>query len=884
MSVAVPVAGATAALLRDGGQVLLRPYQPADRPAIRAMFDRLSPASRALRFHGPVPSLSDDLLNRVVSGHALLAEVRDQVVGLGNHIPLRDPTRAEVAFTVEDAQQGRGIGTLLFERLADDARQEGVNRFTALVLATNQQMIEVLAGLGFRMSRHLEYGELEYEIVLDTGPEVTSRSDQRRHRSAALSLQPLFEPRSVAVVGASRRAGSVGHELFRNILAGGFDGPVYPVNLQAHSVAGVRAYPKVSDIPDQVDLAVVVVPSDAVVDVARDSLEAGAQALVVVSVGFAEIGEQGRQQQDELLRLCRSHEARLVGPNCLGVLARRPDGWLNATFAPSLPPAGNVAIASQSGALGIAILGQARSLGIGVSAFVSMGNKADLSSNDLLERWEDDPNTGAIVLYLESFGNPRRFARVARRVGARKPIITVKGGRGQAGKKAAASHTAAMAGSNQAVDALFRQSGVIRCDALEEAFEVASLVSKQPLPAGSRVGIVTNAGGLGILAADACESRGLALPPVAAGTRTLIERLLPAETHVANPLDLVATCTPQIYGQALRALLADPGIDSVIAMFIATATNDGREIEQAIAAAARTGPAKPILACFPDEQLGAEARAAGVPIYRFPEAASRALGHAAERSVWLHRPAGQLPAFDGIDRVGARTVVQAALARENAPWLSPTEAAGLLTAYDIQTPRSELVRSGEEAAAAYRRLGRPVVMKLVTRGVLHKTDIGGVRLNVASPTVAATVFGQLKAIAHEHGLADVFEGVLVQEMAGTGVECFIGVVNDELFGPLIAFGLGGVTAELMGDVGFRLHPLTDVDTDELIASVRASKLLAGYRGQPAADVPALREMLLRLSVLVEDVPEIADMDLNPVIVAAGRAGVMAVDARVRLHG
>ncbi|MDE3075038.1 MAG: GNAT family N-acetyltransferase [Chloroflexota bacterium] len=868
-------------LLRDGGQVELRPFEPNDRTGVEQLLEGLSEDSRILRFHSFV-HVSPSLVDAAVSGHAILAIDGRAIVALASYYRRHDPKRAEIALTVADAHQGRGIGTALFERLAADARAEGIGGFLALVLGGNRGMIDLLNGLGFHMARQGQHGTLEFDVHLQPDAQSVAQADARRHVAAGASLEPLFRPRSVAVVGASRQPGAVGNLIFENLLAGNFAGPVYPVNPAARFVASVRAYATATAIQDQVDLAVIAVPAERVIQAAEDSLAAGARALVVVSAGFAETGPEGRRQQEELLRLCRSHGARLVGPNCLGVLANAPSVRMNATFAPVLPAPGNLAIASQSGALGIAILNQARELGIGISDFVSMGNKADLSSNDLLERWEDDPDTEVILLYLESFGNPRRFARVARRVGARKPIVAIKGGRGESGRRATASHTAALAGSNVAVDALFCQAGVIHCDTLQESFDLVTLLANQPLPAGRRVGIITNAGGLGILCADACEANGLEVPVPGDATLAELRTLLPAHASFANPLDVVASCPPETYGQAMRLLLADPTIDAVIALFIPLAASAEQDLATTLGAACDPPPNKPLLACFAGRR-GTIPAAHGtlIPLYSYPEEAARALGLAAQRGTWLRKPAGHLPAPDGVDRPRARATAEAAVEREGTVWLTMEETGRLLSAYGISTPPSVAVHSAAEAAKACRSLGTNVAVKLSSTRVLHKSDVDGVRLGVSSPDGASQAYRSIEAALRSHGLAEAMEGALVQAMVTGGVECLVGVVSDPIFGPLIAFGLGGVTTEVLGDVAFRLHPLTDVDAAELVRSIKGFRLLDGYRGRPKADVAALQSLLLRVSQLVEDVPEIVELDLNPVL--ALEEGAVAVDARIRLH-
>jgi acetyl coenzyme A synthetase (ADP forming)-like protein len=872
------------ALLRDGGQALIRPYEQTDQAAVTALFNRLSVESRALRFHTGGLRIDSAVVDHATTGHALVAERGGGVVGLASYIPLRDPSRAEMAIAVDDAEHGRGIGTALFERLSADARREGIQHFVAEVMASNSNMLDLLQNLGFRTSRTYDHGEIEVAVDLQPGPEYLAQADARRHVAAVASLEPLMGARTVAVVGASRRPGSIGNAIFHNLLSSGFNGVVYPVNPSAPSVDAVKAYPAVSAIPEPVDLAIIVVPAVGVLDAARDCLAAGVRALVVISAGFAEVGEEGRQRQKDLLALCREHGVRLVGPNCMGVLVNGRQGTMNATFAPALPPAGPIALSSQSGALGIAILEHARQLDLGISSFVSIGNKADLSSNDLLEYWEDDPTTKVILLYLESFGEPGRFARIARRVGAYKPIVAVKGGRGGAGKRAAASHTAALAGSDVAVDALFRQSGVTRCETLQELFEVATLFAHQPLPAGNRVGVLTNAGGLGIICADACEADGLQLPVLSEGTQAALRKLLPAEASVANPVDMLASGSAESYGAALRLLLADPMVDAVIVLFIPPLVTNAVDVARALVAACDPAPTKPVLGCF----VGAEGipevlrGVVTIPSFTFPESAARALGHAAVRATWLRRPAGSIATFASIDKEGARAIVDTALAREERPWLQPEEVSALLRAYGIPQPDGRLVHSPEAAAEACKEIGAPVAVKLVSRTILHKSDVGGVHLDVGSPEQAADAYRAIAASLEAHGFDGAMDGALVQPMLTGGVECLVGVVSDPIFGPLIAFGSGGTAAEAIGDVAFRVHPLTDVDADELIGSVKVAKLLAGYRGAPAADVPAVREVLLRIAQMVEDIPEVAELDINPVVVRAAGKGAVALDARLRL--
>ncbi|GIW05993.1 MAG: GNAT family N-acetyltransferase [Dehalococcoidia bacterium] len=869
-------------LLRDGGQLRVRRYRPEDREQIRDLLLRLSPESRTLRFHVGGAKVNERVIDAATTGHALVGEIAGRIVALASYVPLRRPGYAEMSIVVDDREHGRGIGTALFELLARDARREGIRSFLALVLASNISMLGMLQSLGFRIARRYDGGEVEVEVDLKPDAAYLERADERMHVAATASLTPLFRPRAVALVGASRQPGSIGGALFRNALAGGFSGPVFPVNPAATAVASVRAYPSVGALPDPVDLAVIAVPASAVLTVAKECLDVGVRALVVISAGFAEVGEEGRARQQELVDMCRRRGARLVGPNCLGVLVSSAGGVLNLTFAPTQPPRGPVAVASQSGALGIAILEEASRLGIGLSHFVSMGNKADVSSNDLIEWWEDDPATGLIVLYLESFGNPRRFARIARRVGRRKPIAVIKAGRSETGRRAAASHTAALAGSDIAADALFRQAGVIRCDTLDDLLGVTSLLANQPLPGGNRVGIVTNAGGLGILCADACEAAGLEVPPLSPETQAALRARLPAEAAVGNPVDIVASTGATGYADALRLVLDDPLIDAAIVLFVPPLVTRARDVERAVASVVTASNTKPVLASYVGIRGRADPEPEGpiVPRFAFPEAAARALGKVVGYANWLRRPAGAIPEFHDLDVATARRTIEQALAEHGTGWLDPIETATILTSFGIAIPAWAVAHTAEETAAAFRQFNRPVAVKLLSRSIIHKTDVGGVRLGIQSAEDAAAAFEAIRAELVARGQEHAMEGVVVQPMETGGVECLVGVVSDPVFGPLIGFGLGGVTAELMGDVQFQLHPLTDVDADELIARSKAAKLLAGYRGAPPADTAALTDLLLRVSRLVEELPEVVELDLNPVLVR--ERGLVALDSRLRV--
>ncbi len=862
----------TDVILRDGSTLRLRAPLAADAEGLLDFFGRLSERSLYLRFHG-FPALGEKLVAPFLDPDwdergALIGCLEDRVVAFANWARLRDRRAAEVAFTVDDGFQRRGIGTRLLERLAALAAEAGIEQFVAEVLPENRNMLDVFRDVGFNAVRELEGGEVEVRFPIAPTNHYRDLVAARDHVAVRASLQPFFEPSSVAVIGASARRGSIGGELFRNILAADFAGSTYPVNRGGDAVAGVHGYSSVDAIPDDVELAVICLPGGHVLAAAQEALEAGVRALVVISAGFAETGGEGAERQERLLALVRAHGARLVGPNCLGIASSSVR--LNATFAPRAFPRGKIGFSSQSGALGLALLERAEASGLGLTSFVSIGNKADVSSNDLLEWWEDDEATEIVMLYLESFGNPRGFARIARRLARVKPILAMKGGTTRAGIKAASSHTAALAGSEAAVDALFRQAGVIRTRTLEELVDVATLLSAQPVPHGRRVALLTNAGGLGILAADACEAVGLELPTPSEETRAALAKVMPAEGSTANPIDMLGSANAKSFAEVLPLVLADPGIDAVITLFVPTVGVNEDEVGTAISRAAAGAGEKPVLCAF----LSARGAPAGlrsvapVPSFAYPEAAARALGRAADRGDWLRRPAGTLPALE-VDREAAEAVVAEALADDgdDEGWLESQQARRLLEAYGLPIVPERTVDSVDEAVAAARDLGFPVVVKSATAGA-HKTESGGVALNLGDEE-------DVRAAAARIGAP-----LLVQPMVQGGAELLAGAIQDPVFGPLVAFGPGGVLAELIGQAQFRLAPLTDLDAEELVHAGKAGRLVTGFRGAPPADDGALIDLMLRLSRLAEELPEVAELDLNPVLALHDRC--VAVDARVRV--
>ena len=864
-------------ILRDGATLRLRSPRREDADDLLEFFRELSQRSLYLRFHG-FPRLRPEIVEQLLEPNwtqrgALVGtfaeDGHERIIAIANYERLRDPKVAEAAFAVADEFQRRGIGTRLLEQLAERAGQHGIERIVAEVLADNRDMLRVFEAIGFELRRELASGEIEIEFPVAPTTRYEERVDVRDHVAVTASLRPFFEPASVAVVGASRRRGSIGGELFRNVLEADFTGAAYPVNREGAAVAGVKGYRSLAELPESPDLVVISLPAASVLEAAEEALACGTRALIVISAGFAEVGREGAERQDQLLALVRAHGARLIGPNCLGISVAGPS--LNATFAGRAAPPGNIGFSSQSGALGLALLEAAVARGLGLSAFVSIGNKADVSSNDLLEWWEDDEATDAILLYVESFGNPRRFGRLARRVARRKPILALKAGTSASGARAASSHTAALAGSEAAVDALFDQAGVIRATSLEELIDTAALLSSQPRLTGRSVGILTNAGGLGILCADACEAAGLDLPSLSDEAIDALRAFLPAEASVANPVDMLGGATAETYARALPILLADSRLSAVVVLFVPAVSSTADEVAKAVAEAARTTEAdKPLLAVVMSSEGVPEAlrESRDVAAFAYPESAARALGRTAERADWLRRPYGEVQTLDGVDRDRAQAVVDRALALGEDSWLAPSPTRELLLAYGVPLVPERLAETPEDAVAAAAELGFPAVVKTAAPGA-HKTETGGIALDLADEA------------AVREAVERIGPPVVVQPLVPGGAELLAGVVQDPVFGPLVAFGPGGVFAELIGEAAFRIAPLTDLDAEELVTEGKAGRLVAGFRGAPPASAPALSELVQRLARLGEDLPAVAELDLNPVIALPDRC--VAVDARVRIR-
>jgi acetyl coenzyme A synthetase (ADP forming)-like protein len=885
-------------ILRDGSTTSIRIAKPVDHKAMELFFTALSQESRLRRFFSlAVPndklisSFCDDSdprrqLTLIVTQ---LAATTPVIIAVGSYVA-RDETTAEIGLTVADAWQGKGIGTLMLERLALIAALNGIRHFWAMTMFDNNPMLNVFRGSGFECRRKTEQGVVEIDLSVTPSEASVARAEMRDRVATTASLRPFFHPNAVAVIGASRKPSSIGARLLNSVIDAGFHGAVYPINPNATTIGTLRAYRSLGDLPEAPDLAVVAVPRNFILNVIDDCAARGVRAVIVITAGFAEIGAEGRDRQHLLVEKVRGHGMRMVGPNCLGLLNTDPAVRLNASFAPEFPPAGRIAFSSQSGALGLAIISLTRQRGLGLSKFVSVGNKADVSGNDLLQYWEEDTLTDVILLYLESFGNPRRFARIAKRVSRQKPIVAVKAGRTGAGKRAASSHTAALAASDVAVDALFHQTGVIRAETLDEMFDLAAALSSQPLPAGRRVAVLTNAGGLGILCADTCEANGLAVGELSAATKNRLKEFLPATASVANPVDMIASASADDFRKAVEILLTDGQVDALIVLMINVGLADIAAIARGISTGVKSargagGKGKPVLTCIMDgDKPSAPNQSSGeqLPNYSFPETAARVLAKLANYSDWRNEPEGMIPEFDDIQPQLARTVCQDTIKERGASWLSAEEARNVLSAVALPLPRGGVCRTSDGAAELARTIGFPVALKLASRQIVHKTEVGGVQLNLHDEASVRQAFATIHDRLAKENRLEAFDGVLIQPMISGGVELMVGVTQDPSFGPLIAFGLGGIHVEILNDVCFRVTPITDRDASEMVHGIKGYRLLEGYRGHSPADIAAIEDLLLRIARLVEEVPQIAELDLNPVIALPPGRGCQIVDARIRV--
>ncbi|PVZ14297.1 bifunctional GNAT family N-acetyltransferase/acetate--CoA ligase family protein [Actinomycetospora cinnamomea] len=833
----------------DGATAHLRPISADDAQDVVAFHARLSDRTRYFRYFSPYPHIPErDLKNFVEVDHhdrvALVLWLGREIIAIGRYVRLAQTTAAEVAFVVRDDHQGRGLGSILLEHLAAAATECGLTRFVAEVLTENQQMVRVFRDAGFEVSRALEGSTLHLEFDIASTTRSREVRFAREQRAEARSVANVLSPRSVAVVGASPDSSKIGNVVLANLLAGGFTGPVYPVHPQARSVRGVRAYATVLDIPDDVDLAVLAVPPTEVPGVFDACLEKGVRALVVITSGFGETGPLGLAAQRELVATARANGMRVVGPSALGVVNRSAKVSFNASLAPTLPPPGRVGFFSQSGALGIQILATAAERRLGLSSFVSAGNRADLSGNDLLQYWDTDPDTDVVMLYLESFGNPRKFARLARRLARQKPVVAVKTGRHVAAAPGLAAGAQPI--DEAAVGAVFDQSGVIRVGSVDELFDVGQLLAHQPLPPGPRVGIVGNSTALGILAADVVLAQGLFL--------------------ARDPVDLGTSAGAEELRAAVADLLADDQCDALVVVFVPAITTDPTDHARALADAVH-GAEKPVVSTFLASEGVPEAltvsdgdggpQRGSIPSYPSPERAVLALARAVRYTQWRSRPVGEFVVPEGVDVEAARALV-AEIAPAPRTVLSDEQADALLRCAGVVVAPFRRVSTSGEAIAVARELGGAVVLKTADRRWRHRTDLRGVHVGLTESSAIASAYDQLVELSGS-------DEVYVQVQAPPGIPCVVEVRDDPSFGSLVAFGLAGVAGELLGDRAYRATPLSTMDAATLVRAPRAAPLLDGYRGARRADLPALEDLVLRIGVLADAVPEIRSLVIDPVL-------------------
>nr|WP_235916196.1 bifunctional GNAT family N-acetyltransferase/acetate--CoA ligase family protein [Spelaeibacter cavernicola] len=865
-------------LASDGGVVTLRPIMPSDAERVVAFHGGLSERTRYLRYFGPYPTMSPrdvehttnvDHRNRV----ALVAVLGDQIIAIGLYERLSDaggnavepddaaPGRsAEVAFVVADDHQGRGLGSILLEHLAGAAAENGIEVFVAEVLTQNRGMLTVFKEAGYQIRRTMDGSVLHLEFAIDPTEALTSVRNSRERASEARSVRNLLSPRSIAVIGASGESGKVGNAVLVNLLRGEFTGPVFPVNSSHRSVRGVRAYATVREIPDDVDLAVIAVPAGSIDSVLDDCLAKGVKGLVVLSAGFGETGSAGFAAERKLVHEARGHGMRVVGPNALGIANNDPAVALNATLAPILPERGRIGFFCQSGPLGAAILAEAATRGLGLSTFVSAGNRADLSGNDLLQYWDSDSDTDVVLLYLESVGNPRKFSRLARRVARTKPIVAVRSGRN--GTPQAAVGEAASDIDNSIVRDLFRQAGVIQVDSISQLFDCAALLAYQPLPAGPRLGIVGNSSALAWLAVDAAQSEGL---------------------DVAEPVNLGPSATPEDFAKALRKALKSPDIDSVIVVVAPPVAVPMTPFADALLSVVRVD-GKPIVTTFlanegiPDDLaiVGPDGKPGrgSIPSYPDPERAAHALGRVWRYADWRSRPASQVSRPDGMDVDCARSYVSKWLA--DAPegrWLNDIEVVQILSCYGIDIVDFREVTTADEAVDAAGSIGYPVAAKATGEIWRNRADLSGVRLDLAGPDAVAVAYHDLAAVSGQPLLH-------IQRMATKGIGCVVRVQDDPSFGSVISFGLSGTILDLLGDRAYRALPLTEDEATELIDAPRAAPLLSGYQSAQPVNKDALTELVQRISALCDDLPEVRELFCEPVLASGATAEVLYSRLRI----
>ena len=865
-------------VLADGGTAHIRPIRPDDGPRIVDFHGRQSPESIYFRYFTPRPELPEPEVERLThvdyaDRMAFVALLDDVLVGVARYDRLPTRSEAEVAFFVDDRHQGRGIATVLLEYLAEAARRTGITAFTATVLPSNGRMVAVFRNAGFTAASHFGDGVIEVRLDLQPTPEAEAAILARAQRAEAEAVRRLLAPRSVVVIGAGREPSGVGHAVLRNVLDHHFAGPVYAVNPAADQVAGVGAVPAVGDIDGPVDLAVVVVPASRVPAVVEECGRMGVPAVIVISAGFAEVGPEGAALSADALRAARRYGTRLLGPNCLGVINTDPNVRLHATFATPNPRPGPVALLSESGTIGGAILDRIGDAGLGASSFAAIGNRADVSANDMLQYWADDSRTELVLLYLESFGNARKFSRIARELGRTKPIVAVKS-RGAA----RAYPTDGAEAHPAAVEALFEQTGVVRVDTLSQLLDVARVLACQPLPDGDRVALVGNGGGSLALAADACVDAGLVLAELGTAVRQQLGVGRPgsrAATRVrASTVDLGFEAGPDDLERALKALLGDEGVDSVLVVCAPAPRQSTADLVRAVASARAACPRKTLLACVFGPHATSISPGSGpdVPVFDFPDAAAYALGRVTQYARWRRAPEGEIVVPPGADPAAGRARVAAALAEGGAEaggrWLPTDVAVDVLTAAGLPIVPSRVAQDREQALAAADDFGYPVAVKSTARRRSAKTEAGGIALDVHDQAELRSTLDGMGGT-----LGDALWPVVVQPMVDPGIDVAMSVAESDLVGPVVTLGAGGVATDL-STTEVHVLPLTDLGARRFVASSPLGPLLdeAGRRG--------LEDLLLRVGALVEAAPEVVGLELNPVIVSP--SGPAVADVRLRV--
>ena len=869
-------------VLKDGSLVVVREYKESDLSKFKEFVYSLSDSSIQGRFMQNIPRerALELLLDK---GELSVIALRDEKIIA--HGALHDSGKgsSEVGIIVSEKYQSLGLGTAILGLMAEYAVRIGAGYITTYVSPENYKMIAAVKNMGFAVESSTRPGALEVKFSPSLLPEAINNFENRDAISAVNGVKIFLEPKSIAVVGASSNRSSIGGQLFFNLLESNFKGQIFPVNPSHEFVQGIRAYKSVKDIEYPVDMAIIVIPAEYALKAIEECGEKGVKGLVIITSGFSEIGEEGKERQAQLTKICDKYGMRVIGPNCMGVVNTSDDVSLNAQFSPFKPAKGRVSFLSQSGALGIAVFDITTKLGLGLSSFVSVGNKMDISGNDLIQYWENDPNTDVILLYLESFGNPVKFSRLARRITKKKPIIVVKSGRGSAGFRATQSHTAALLStSDVTVDALFKQSGIIRTDTLDEMFEVTSVLAHQPVPKGNRVAILTNAGGAGILAADACESHGLVVPDLPEAAKQKLRSFLPDIASVKNPVDMTAGTGPDAYARAIEVLGTVDEIDSIIVIFILPQVIDPNNVARNIIEGTKNiNNSKTVVSVFMGTKGMSEilkGEGISIPSFPFPEDAAISLARAAEYGKWKFAPPRVPVPEDDIDKESVKAIISKAL-RGGREWLTYNECNFVLNTYKIPTIKTATAISPEEVKTRLQGWEGKVAIKAYGPKLIHKSDVGAVKLDVPvanAPEESEKMINMLKSKGFD------VDYLVVQEMVSEGVEMIAGSTHDPAFGPLVVAGMGGKLVELLKDISTRLAPIDKEDADLMISELRTAKILRGYRGGIVADEDAYKDVIVRISRLVSDNPEIVELDLNPVMVLEKGKGTKTVDFRIRV--